>query len=279
MATPYKACLCQIDCKFGETKTNVDKVISCMREAAANGAVLMLFPECALEGYCFDSKEEVEKYAIEAKGPEIAEICAVAKELNVYACFGFTEKREDKYYNSAALVGPNGIEHVYSKMHMPYIGLDKFAEKGQPPVPPIETPYGKFGMIICYDCRFPELARYYFAQGADVILQPTNWPYGSEYTREVLPIARAFENNYYWLSCNRVGDEKTSHFIGGSRAVGPNGRIIVAANEETEEMLYVEIDVDKARQKHFYSVEGDWSIDVDKDRRPEVFGDPGKLYM
>ena len=73
---------------------------------------------------------------------------------------------------------------------------------------------------ICYDIRFPELTRHLALSGADVIVHPTNWPYGSEYTRDVLPLARAFENGVYFLSCNRVGDEKSSHFIGGARVVG-----------------------------------------------------------
>ena len=279
MTTKSKVALFQMDCKFGETEVNVNKCVDAMKKAAREGCSLIVFPECALSGYCFDSLEEVARYAIPADGPDLARISSAAAELGIYAAVGFTENRGGKYYNSAAFISPDkGIEQVYSKMHMPYIGLDKFAEKGQPPLPPVETPFGRFSMIICYDIRFPELTRHLALSGADVIVHPTNWPYGSEYTRDVLPLARAFENGVYFLSCNRVGDEKSSHFIGGARVVGPNGRIVVQANDESEEMLICEIDVAASRQKHFYSVEGDWSIDIDKDRRPEVFGDPRKLY-
>ena len=128
-------------------------------------------------------------------------------------------------------------------MHMPYIGLDKFAEKGQRPPASGGDPLGRF--------QHDHLLRHPFSgadpasgfKRRDVIVHPTNWPYGSEYTRDVLPLARAFENGAYFLSCNRVGDEKSSHFIGGAWVVGPNGRIVVQANEESEEMLICEIDV------------------------------------
>ncbi|MEL7623712.1 MAG: carbon-nitrogen hydrolase family protein [Clostridiales bacterium] len=272
MSTKCKVALFQMDCKLGETGVNVEKCLTAISQAAGLGCSLIVFPELALSGYNVTSLEEALQFAIPVDSPYIKGLTEACKNNNIYAAVGYMEVREGKVYNSAALLGPEGLLQNYSKMHMPNIGLDKFAEKGQPPLPPSETAIGKISMIVCYDIRFPELTRHFALKGADMVINLTNWPRGSEHTREVLPIARAFENKIYFMSCNRVGDERGSHFIGGSRIVDPNGRIIAQAGEEGEEMITAEIDVALARQKYFFSQEGNWSIDADKDRRPDVFG-------
>ena len=273
MSTKVKVALFQMDCKIGATLENIEKCCKQIAVAAAEGCALIVFPECALSGYGVTSKEEALSFAIAADGPEIQILIDACKAHNIMAVTGYTEVRDGEVYNGACLLGPDGLLLNYNKMHMPYIGLDKFAAKGPAPLPPVETPIGKIALLICYDIRYPELCRYYATHGADMIICPTNWPLGSEFTRDVLPMARSFENMVYFLACNRTGIERGGKYIGGSRVVGTNGRIIVQAKEgeDAEEMLMTEIDVALARQKYFYSKEGDWSIDAEKDRRPDVF--------
>lgn len=273
MTEPFKAAAFQMDCKLGRMEQNAATVTDVLYEAADKGVKLCVFPECALSGYSVSSKEETAEVAIPLASEPVKKIVNACKKLSIYACVGYTENRNGKFFNSAFLAGPEGtILNNYSKMHLPCIGADKFVERGQPPVPPVETAVGNLSTIICYDVRFPELARYYGLHGADIILHPTNWPYGSECTREILPVARAFENMVYWIAANRVGDERGSHYIGGSRIISPGGKELARAGEEREELIIAEIDPAVARKKSFYSVEGDWSIDIIGDRRPEVFG-------
>jgi len=269
--TVSKVACAQVDAKFGDIQANVEKCITYIKKAAEEGCSLVVFPECFLQGYAVNSAEEVAELAIPLEDESIKKINAACRENNIMAAVGYIEDRKGKYYNSAVLLGPDGVLQTYSKMHMPFIGADKFVEKGQPPTPPVETPIGRISMIICYDVRFPELSRHLALHGADMILMLTNWPRGSEKTREIFPIARAFENGVYVLATNRVGDERGSHFIGGSRIISPTAQILSQAEEE-ETLLVAEIDVTKARQKKFVSVEGNWSVDIFNDRRPEVFG-------
>ena len=273
MSETYKVAAFQMDCKLGQTEQNADRIITILHDAKRQNVRLVVFPECALSGYCVNSVEETAQVAIPIHDPNIQRIVDACKELSIYACVGYTENRNGKRYNSAFLAGPEGrILSNYSKMHLPYVGADKFVEKGQPPEPPVQTEIGSLSTIICYDVRFPELTRYYGLNGADIMMHPTNWPLGSEGTREILPVARAFENMMFWIACNRVGDENGSHFIGGSRIISPGGKVLAQAGEDGEELIIAEIDPAAARRKSFYSVEGDWSIDIIGDRRPEVFG-------
>lgn len=271
METKSKIACVQMDVQYGDLKANKEKCVHFIQQAAEAGSALVLFPECALQGYCMNTKEEVMALAIPVDDPSILEIAAACKAHHIMAAVGFLEMRGGSAYNSVVLLGPEGVLQVYSKMHLPFIGADRFVTQGQPPLPPVETPIGRISMIICYDVRFPELSRYYALQGADILLIPTNWPLGSEKTREIFPIARAFENGIYVLAANRVGDERGSHFIGGSRMISPSAQILTQAGAE-EAMLLADIDVAISRKKDFVSVEGNWSIDIFKDRRPEVFG-------
>lgn len=271
METKSKVACVQMDIQYGSIEANTKKVVGYLQKAAEAGCALALFPECALQGYCMNTKDEVEEQAVAADDSSIREIIAACEKHKIMAAVGFLEKRGGETYNSAALLGPEGLLQVYSKMHLPYIGADKFVAQGQPPLPPVDTPIGRLSMLICYDVRFPELSRYYALQGADVLLIPTNWPLGSEKTREIFPISRAFENGVYVMAANRVGDERGSHFIGGSRVISPSAQLLAQAGSE-ETMLVTDIDVAVSRKKDFASVEGNWSIDIFKDRRPEVFG-------
>lgn len=272
MDTKSKIACVQMDVKYGDLQANVEKCINYIQKAAEQGCSLVVFPELCLQGYSVKSKEEVAELAIPLEHDGIKKITEACREHNIMAALGYLEDREGKYYNSAVLLGPEGVLQTYSKMHLPYIGADKFVEKGQPPTPPVETPIGRISMIICYDCRFPELSRHLALHGADVIIMLTNWPRGSEKTREIFPIARAFENNVYVIAANRVGIERGSQFIGGSRIISPTAQVLAQADYESEVMIISEIDANVARQKRFYSIEGDWSVDIFNDRRPEVFG-------
>jgi predicted amidohydrolase len=81
------------------------------------------------------------------------------------------------------------------------------------------------------------------------------------------------ENNLYYAACDRVGDERGFHFIGQSKICGPNGRPLAEAPHDREEILYAQIDVEKARQKKIIRVKNLHEIDRLRDRRPEMYGE------
>lgn len=126
-------------------------------------------------------------------------------------------------------------------------------------------------MNICYDSSFPEAARILALKGADLIVLPTNWPPTSGLTADLIPNARALENQVYFMSVNRVGKERGFEFIGKSKICDPSGRELAFANHDGEEILYGEIRPERARQKHLVNIPGEHEVHRINDRRPELY--------
>src|SRR5438105_5261347 len=102
------ACV-QMDVAIGEVETNRAKIISRLREATDRGGELIIFPECALTGYCFDSLEEATPFAEPVDGRSSEAISEACRLTGAYAVVGFIERDGSNFYNAAMLVGPNGI--------------------------------------------------------------------------------------------------------------------------------------------------------------------------
>ena len=130
----------------------------------------------------------------------------------------------------------------------------------------------RIGMHICYDGGFPESARVMTLLGADLVVLPTNWPPGAECMAGCAVNTRAMENNIYYAACDRVGDERGFHFIGLSKICDPSGRVLAESVHDREEILYADIDVERARQKKIIRVPKLHEIDRIRDRRPEMYG-------
>ena len=213
----------QMDVSFGQVDANVEKMAAFLRQTAAAGARLTVFPECAATGYCFDSLAEARTVAQPIAGPITQGMIRACKATNSHAVFGTLEVDGDDVFNAAVLVGPEGLLGVYRKMHLPYLGVDMFTTPGNRPFAVQNAGEVRVGMNICYDASFPEAARCLALLGADLIVLPTNWPPGSECTASCCINARALENGVYYLAVNRVGTERGFRFIGQSRICDPVG--------------------------------------------------------
>jgi predicted amidohydrolase len=196
---------------------------------------------------------------------------AACSDLGTYAVFGMLEVAGDRLFNIAVLVGPQGVLGIHRKVHLPLLGVDRFATLGDRPFAVHRVDNLRVGMQICYDASFPESARALMLQGADLIVLPTNWPPGSECMAEHAINTRALENGLYFLAVNRIGEERGFRFIGSSRICGPGGDTLAQAAADRHEILYAEIDPAKARNKHVIRVPGKHEIDRLADRRPEMY--------
>jgi len=234
--------------------------------------MLTVFPECALAGYCYDSLDECRPYAEPVPGPSTRRLAATAKRLGVYVVFGLLEADGERVFNACALVGPDGVIGNYRKVHLPYLGIDRFTTPGDRGFGVHDAGGLRIGMNICYDGAFPEAARVMALDGADLIVLPTNWPPGAECTADCIINARAMENAVYYAAVNRVGIERGFPFIGRSKVCDPSGRLMTVAEQPVEAILYAEIDADRARNKHIIRVPGKHEINRFADRRPEFYG-------
>jgi 5-aminopentanamidase len=270
-STTTRVAAVQMEPKLGEVAHNRTNILRRLREAAAVGAKLVVFPECALCGYGFASKSDAMEHAEPLPGPTSGKIAAACADLGTYTVFGMLERDGDRLFNACALVGPGGLVGSYRKVHLPYLGVDRFADPGDRPFAVHDAGGIKVGMSICYDGAFPEVGRVQALLGADVLVLPTNWPTHSECASEVMMACRALENVVYAMAVNRVGEESGFRFIGRSSISGTGGERLAFASPDREEILYADIDPERARRKKLIRVPGLHEIDRIGDRRPAFY--------
>jgi predicted amidohydrolase len=264
------ACV-QMDVAIGDVEANRRRIVERMQTAAESGAELVIFPECALTGYCFDSLEEAAAFAETIDGRSSDAISEVCRETGAHAVVGFIEKDGPDFYNAAMLVGPDGVIGDYRKVHLPFLGVDRFLTPGDKPFRIFELSFGRIGINICYDASFPEAARALKLLGAELIILPTNWPTGAWRTAEFIINARACENHVNFAAVNRCGVERGWEFIGRTKVVDMNGDTLVEASRQGEEMLSIEVDLQEANKNKIVNVAGSYEIDRLADRRPEFY--------
>ena len=260
--------------RIGDTAGNLREISRVLEHAAGRGARLVVFPECALTGYNHASRAEASAVAETLPGPTSRHLGAITRELGVHIVFGLLEKDGQRLYNSAALIGPEGLIGVYRKTHLPTLGVDRFLDPGAGPLEVFDTPVGRIGILICYDAVFPECPRVLALKGSDILALPTNFPEGKavRVIEHVLP-ARTIENRVYLIAANRVGSERGTVFAGRSRIIDPTGEVIRAASADKEELILAEIQPEKARNKRVVVRPGEYETDYVGDRRPELYTD------
>ena len=119
----FRVSAVQMDVRLGEKDANLERMDSFARLAVSEGAALVVFPECTLTGYCFESREEGSEFAEPVGGPAVESMTGLCRELDILTVFGFLESEGDSLYNSLALVGPDGLLGSYRKAHLPHLGI------------------------------------------------------------------------------------------------------------------------------------------------------------
>ena len=267
----YRVAAVQMEPRLGEVSANLAEILDRFQEAVDDDARLVVFPECALTGYGFASRDEAFLFAEPFGGPasiKVAEVCASG---NAWAIYGFLESDGNRLFNACVLIGPNGPVATYRKIHLPYLGVDMFVDPGDRPFAVYDAGGLRVGMHICYDGGFPEVGRILALLGADLLVLPTNWPTHSECAAEHMIATRAMENTVYAMAVNRVGEERGFRFIGRSSIVATNGQTLAYAGEDSREILYADLDPLKARRKHLIRVPGKHEINRIADRRPAFY--------
>ena len=267
----------QMDIKLADRQTNLHAMRERLAEATQQGARLTVFPECSISGYCFETLQEASEVAEPAEGDSFQAVLKMCQEFRTMVVYGFLESAGEQVYNSLLLVGPTGVLGRYRKIHLPFLGVDRFTTSGTEPNAVFATPDMKVGMNICYDISFPEASRCLTLGGADLIVLPTNWPKSSGLVADVIPNCRALENHVYFMSVNRVGVERDIPFIGKSKIIDPSGKNLAFADHADEVILYAEIDPARARQKHLVNIPGVHEVHRINDRHPEHYGAISRL--
>jgi predicted amidohydrolase len=261
-----------MDVAIGQPEVNLRRIEEATRDAAAHGASLVVFPECAVTGYCFASLEEARPLAQSTDGEHVRRLAALCAAEHCHVVVGMLEaSAAGDLFNACVLVGPEGLVGTYRKIHLPFLGVDRFVTPGDRPPDVWACGAARIGMNICYDVSFPETSRIMALAGADLVVLPTNWPPAAISLSDFVMRTRAMENHVWVIGVNRVGRERGFSFIGRSSICDPSGNVVASAGDE-ETILYAQIDLLVARNKHLVRKPGEHEIDRFRDRRPELYG-------
>jgi len=244
--------------EIGNKSANLDKFIGYVKEAAAQGADIVLFPETALTGYIgyksagWDRPlSEIRKWAETIPGPSVDRLIAAAREYNIYIILGMFEADSEyvgRLYNSAAFVGPEGLVGTYRKNHIVDNAMFSASQQGlgsglQIPVWEIRQGW-RISIPICYDLVMPEVPRIAAVKGADLILCPSCCPLQHQEAFFPIILVRAMENQTGVAWTNNAGtyfgpglpDEGAT--LGGNRmAVEATGEVLLKeGSPDTEGM-------------------------------------------
>jgi 5-aminopentanamidase len=251
--------------QFGKIKNNIEQAIIAMDSIKAD---LIVLPELFATGYQFTSVVELEELAEEIpEGPICDALIQYARKKGLYIVFGIAERHKGKFYNSAALVGPNGLIGIYRKSHLFY-EEKLFFNPGDTGFNVYDIGFARVGLMICFDWWFPEAARTLALMGADIICHPSNLVLTGCHKAMT---TRSLENAVYSVTANRIGREARGgkaelRFTGKSQVVDPKGEVILSLDDNREGIAVVDIDVERAMDKSITSMN-----DRFNDRRPEFY--------
>ncbi len=237
-----KTALAQLAPQVGRKERNLEKIETAV---AAAGADLVLFGEMFLTGYM--ARDEFPRLAESADGPSVKRLTKIATEHGSHIIVGMPERdsKGKTLYNASVLAAPDGGSYVYRKIHPANFGPfeeELYFGRGSE-LTLVQTPLGKIGLLICYDAFFPELAKAYALEGAEILAIISASPATSKpFFDKVLP-ARAIENAIFVLYANLVGTELGMVFQGGTQAIGPRGEDLGRARDFEEEVVTADIDL------------------------------------
>ena len=272
------ACLQVSAREYEDRYENKENILRMIDKASDSRPQLIVLPECVYPAYYISplivkNPLEFQKSTLEL----IAEVKQRAKLYKCYIALGIVETDliENIFYNSALLINPKGREiNRFRKSYLWHFDSHWFCAGEKYPV--IETEFGKIGMFICSDGRLPEIVRCLSLQGADILLDLTNWV-TSGFEKETLTNpqveymipTRALENRVWIIAANKVGMEaKSILYCGKSAVFTPDGKIAKIASSSQEEILFYEISLDEAIDKSI-----DHQINTIDDRRPELYSE------
>lgn len=250
--------------QFGKIEKNLNKVLKTLQQVNAD---LIVLPELAFSGYYFKDREEAKSLSEDPRhSPTFDSLVTLCRQRDFYLVTGFAEKAKNKFFNSAALIGPEGIVHVYRKLHL-FNEEKNWFDPGDIPLQVHEIRGARIGIMICFDWIFPEAMRILTIQGADIICHPSNLVL--DYCQYAM-LSRCVENMVFAITANRFGEDKRPHgslkFTGKSQIVAPRGVLLRRAPSQREMLFITRIDPTLARDKNITPLN-----QLVEDRRTEFY--------
>ena len=218
---------------------------------AAEGSDLLFFPEIQLSPFFPQyEKRDVTDYCLRMESPEVAELTAQAKKLGCYLSPNVYMELEGKRFDTSLWISPQGA--VEGRAMMVHVAqAERFYEQdyytpSEEGFQVFDTPFGRVGIVICYDRHLPESIRTCALKGAELVIIPT-----ANTAAEPMELfqweirVQAMQNAVFIAMCNRVGMEGTMEFAGQSLVAHPSGELVCMADDR-EQLVTCDIDLREA---------------------------------
>lgn len=269
MKTDIRIAAVVMPSRIGETAQNLQKIEKWVVAAEEKHASMICFPEMSITGY--HVQEPIQTVAETVPGPSTDFLVAVSRKTGVTILAGLAEKdASGRLYATHVVITPSGLAGAYRKTHLGPPEKDFFTAGDSAPV--FDSNGICFGIQLCYDAHFPELAAAMALKGADVIFMPHASPRGTQEKKRHswmrhLP-ARAYDNSLFVVACNPCGDNgKGLFFPGVAMVIGPSGAVIESFAGEEGHMLIADAKADVL--KNIRSHRMTYFL---PNRRPDIYG-------
>ena len=236
---------------YGSVELNLNKSLQAIETASEQGAELVLFPEVQLtEFFPQYQGQDVSKYAVSIDGEIMKKFCDICRENKISAVPNLYLLENGKTYDASIFIDSNGVIKGIQKM-VHVAQAEQFYEQdyytpSDEGFRVFDTEFGQIGIVVCFDRHYPESIRTETLQGADLILIPTvNTKAEPSIMFEWELRVQAFQNSVILAMCNRIGTEGNMCFSGESIVVDAKGEVLAKA-DDTEQILYVDIDMQQA---------------------------------
>lgn len=222
----------------GDVEANVEKATKALKDAQNQGCDLFVLPEFWATGY---DLKHIQSYATSTSDGIFSTIADLAKEYQIAILGSNPQLKMGSVYNTAVLFDKAGqLLASYDKVHLfSLMEEEKYLTAGSE-IKVVDSPWGRIGLSICFDLRFPELYRRLMLDGAEVTFIPAYWPAPRLEHWRLLVKARALENQMFVVACNRAQRQDRRDF-GFSAVIDPYGEVVVEAGLD-EVLLVADID-------------------------------------
>jgi predicted amidohydrolase len=233
MKREVKAAAVQFNIALGDIDANVEHVRGALARLAGQGCQLAVLPEMWSCGFAYKTLNELAK-----RTPEVVEeMGRLSREYGMVLVGSLPEPDGDRVCNTAYLFDRGNLAGKYRKIHLFSLMDEDRSFTGGDSWLVADTSVGRIGVFICYDLRFPELARRLAVEGAEILVVPGEWPKPRDEHWRTLLVARAMENQLFVVAANCCGPVGKLDFFGMSLIIGPKGEILAEGGYENCEPL------------------------------------------
>lgn len=227
----FKVASLQFDIVLGHPDQNLATAERMIRQAADLGAQMICLPELFTTGFDYEAIRR--HYSQSDHAALLGRLSELSRSLGIFLiCGSLVEKEEGKFYNTSYLFNDQGtLIGKYRKIHLfSPMSEDIFFTPGRE-IPIFETSLAKIGLAICYDLRFPALFAELARKEAEIVFIPAQFPHPRLDHWRILLRARAIEDHFFVVGCNRVGSSGKQLFCGHSSLLSPWGETLAEAGE------------------------------------------------